>query len=71
MFTTPKYFFLFKILSCAQRGRVSNKRPWLQAATRHGPGILNDKLPKIEKHGPTIGPVLLGQGEPGTSQYIT
>ena len=30
----------------------------------------NGKLPKIEKHGPTIGPVLLRQGEPGTSQYI-
>ena len=29
-----------------------------------------DKLPKIEKYGPTIGPVLLRQGEPGTSQYL-
>ncbi len=28
------------------------------------------KLPKIEKDGPTTGPVLLRQGEPGTSQYI-
>ncbi len=29
----------------------------------------NDKLPKIEKHGLATGPVLLRQGEPGTSQY--
>ncbi len=29
-----------------------------------------DKLPKIEKYGPTIGPILQRQGEPGTSQYI-
>ncbi len=29
------------------------------------------KLPKIEIDGPTTGPVLLRQGEPGTSQYIT
>ena len=27
--------------------------------------------PKIEKHGPTTGPVLLWQGEPGTSQYVS
>ena len=26
--------------------------------------------PKIDKYGPTIGPVLLRQGEPGMSQYI-
>ncbi len=25
---------------------------------------------KMEKYGPTTGPVLLRQGEPGTSQYI-
>ncbi len=29
----------------------------------------DNNLPKIEKHGPTFGPVLLRQGEPGVSQY--
>ena len=31
--------------------------------------ILYNKLPKNEKDGPTTGPVLQMQGEPGTSQY--
>ncbi len=31
----------------------------------------NDKLLKIEKYGPTYGPILLRQGEPGTSQYTS
>ncbi len=32
--------------------------------------VRNDKRQKIEKEGPTTGPVVLRQGEPGTSQYI-
>ena len=54
-----------KYIVVCQRGGVSKKPPGLQAAARHGPGIL-----KIEKYGPTTGPVLLRQGEPGTSQYV-
>ena len=63
---------LKKYIVTCQRGGVSNKPPWLQAATRH------EYLDKVNlmtnyqnwKHGPTVGPVLLRQGEPGTSQYI-
>ncbi len=49
------------IVAC-QRGGVSDESPWLRAATRHrelGAKIRTD-----------YGPVLLRQGEPGTSLYI-
>ncbi len=36
----PKNAFFFYIIVACQRGGVSNKPPWLRAATRHGPGIL-------------------------------
>ncbi len=58
----------------SQRGGVSDKPPWLRAATRHGPGMIwiRNKLhcTKKSKDGPYTGHVLLRQGEPGTSQYI-
>ncbi len=60
------------IVTC-QRGGVSNKPPGLQAATRHGArDPLVRQLPKNlkKKNGPYIGPVLLRQGEPGTSHFI-
>ncbi len=47
------------IVAC-ERGGVCDEPPWLRAATRPL---------KMEKDGPTTGPVLLKQGEPGTSQY--
>ncbi len=62
------------IVMC-QRGGVSNKPPGLQAATRHGardPLVRSqvDYLKIKKENGPYTGPVLLRQGEPGTSQYI-
>ncbi len=60
------------IVTC-QRGGVSNKPPGLQAATRHrARDALVRSLPKNLKknNGPYTGPVLLRQGEPGTSQYV-
>ena len=45
-----------------------SKKPFVAATFRYTsymPGL----VPKIEKEGPTTGPVLLTQGEPGTSQY--
>ncbi len=62
------------IVACQQSG-VSDEPPWLQAAARHGSrdplaGRNLNKPLKIKKDGPTIGPVLLRQGEAGMSQYI-
>ncbi len=59
-----KNILLSYIVAC-QRGGVFNKLPWLQAATKHG---ARDPLVRY-KYGPITGPVLLRQGEPGTSQY--
>ncbi len=39
---------------------------WGLQQTTLAPGMTNDKLLKIEKHAPTIGPVLLRHGETGT-----
>ncbi len=52
-----------------------HKPPWLRTATRHGPRdplvrCLGISKKKKKKDGPYTGPVLLRQGEPGTSQYM-
>ena len=58
----------YYIVAC-QQGGVSDEPSWLRAATRHGPRDPSNKALKFEKDGSTTGPVLLRQGEPGTSQY--
>ena len=77
-------FCVLYIVVC-QRGGVSNEPPRLQAATRHlaRDPLVRSQVDKTwqlsnnylykkfkKKNGPYIRPVLLRQGEPGTSQYV-
>ncbi len=59
---------IVKILSCASGMGSPTNHPGFQAATRHG---ARDPLVRTKKNnGPHTRPILLRQGEPGTSQYI-
>ena len=83
----PKFTQMYWYIVACQQGGVSNKPSSLRTVTTHGPRILwsvnrwtkpdakyldrANLVPKFEKDGPYTGPVLLIQGEPGTSQYTS
>ena len=72
----PRYCIIYILTRASEVGSPTNhhgsrqRRDTGQGSFSPLTGERNLKLPKIEKDGPTTGPVVLRQGEPGLSQYI-